>query len=1046
MATLAHTVHFDRIPPRLRGLDRWIGWREKPVLERDGTPKLNEDGTPKRTKVPMQVPDAQGVVCEAKSNDPATWSSFQAVQAAYEAGVFTGVGFVFNGDGIIGVDLDHCVEHAPVQESLFFDDPEPAAGPLTLAPWAEEIVDMLPGTYWELSPSGTGLHGIVAGGALPPKGRKKGPVEVYETVRFFTVTGEVWPPGTAGADVAELPAEVLALHRHVFGDVAAAADPARVAALKARNAGRWAGVTAGALPAPRGYHSGTVEPVHVISKEKARAIYEGRWQQYYGTDQSRADDAFCIFAVWKGLSAEAIQARMHAPDCQLYRPKWDEVHHADGRTYGEGTIDHAFAVVAAGQYVIEPDPIRDAAGQALPTPPDGLSPTREAPDGEAVVYEAALIQATLSPDDVQAYYDDWADDPEGFRPFTEAELAVQLAARGHTLPIRTEDLFGPAGGGDDGDDGGGDEGDDVAGDAVSAPPPPNGHVSRQVQRAEARKAAAAVAGGDAGGNGRGNGRRPAPAGRGEGRGDGSGDGSSDGGPVIYGPDGERLNGHGGISAAGLTGGPGTDTEHGITPTYLPAAQMSCKEDALGNAERFALRHRHHARFVYTSARSGASGQWATYDARHWERDTSHEHEKMLLETFESIADEVPLLPTVAQQTSRANHHAKSRDGAAFERTLRLAANFCTLYGGMQAFDAYPYLLNVLNGIIDLTTGVLHPHEPALYQMHMAPVVYDPNLDTAEWEGWVLDWVNGNQEYAEHLQRALGIALTGDVSPEVFWFLVGGPLTAKSTWVEATSHALGSYHLSANFETFLRKRWPQSGPNNDIAAMMGKRYITSVEVDEGTELAQGLLKKLTGGDTITARFLYEELFEYRFQGKLWLVANEKPRLHNALDEAFWRRPIILPFEGMGFLRDPRVKARCEADPAVWAQVIVWAVRGVLKWFAEGKRLEKPQVALERAEQYRRENDTFGEFLGAVCVVAKELGPDKKPVGWSPENTEGMRVRAGALYEAYVAYRKDMGAGPHEMLSSTRFGLEMSKRFAKVHDRDGWWYVGVGLRLV
>lgn len=155
----------DDIPADLKKRDQWVCWR---VEVRDGDP----------TKVPINA-ETGG---RAKASDPedmntarATWTSFEAAWA-YHTDPETdsaGIGYVFDPDGpFCGVDLDDC------------RDPD---GP-TVETWAREILEALE-TYAEVSPSGTGVHAILRG-EVPEGGNRKGDVELYDSARYFTVTGE----------------------------------------------------------------------------------------------------------------------------------------------------------------------------------------------------------------------------------------------------------------------------------------------------------------------------------------------------------------------------------------------------------------------------------------------------------------------------------------------------------------------------------------------------------------------------------------------------------------------------------------------------------------------------------------------------------------------------------------------------------------------------------------------------------------------------------------------------------------------------------------
>ena len=176
-STLIYTgptaIDLGRIPAVLKDRPQWVLWRGTDRVDRTtGGLKLN--------KIPI---DPQSMH-NADTTDPRTWGSFAHCVAALPVALETwqdddppgyrggGLGFVFTDDDpYCGIDLDGCVHAATGQ----------------VAAWAQTHVAAL-ASYTEVTPSTTGLHILVAG-TLPPRGRKKGEVEIYSTVRFFTMTG-----------------------------------------------------------------------------------------------------------------------------------------------------------------------------------------------------------------------------------------------------------------------------------------------------------------------------------------------------------------------------------------------------------------------------------------------------------------------------------------------------------------------------------------------------------------------------------------------------------------------------------------------------------------------------------------------------------------------------------------------------------------------------------------------------------------------------------------------------------------------------------------
>jgi putative DNA primase/helicase len=285
------------------------------------------------------------------------------------------------------------------------------------------------------------------------------------------------------------------------------------------------------------------------------------------------------------------------------------------------------------------------------------------------------------------------------------------------------------------------------------------------------------------------------------------------------------------------------------------------------------------------------------------------------------------------------------------------------------FDRDPYLLNAANGTINLKTGEIREHRrddmiTRLAGAEYHPDAWHPDADTP-WNRFLRDVTGGDEELMAFLQRVVGYSITGDVREEVFFIIHGPPGSGKSTFVEAVRAALGDYARQADFETFLR-RPPTGAPRNDIARLAGARLVASIEVERGRQLAEALVKQLTGGDTIAARFLYREAFEFTPQFKLFLVANILPRADD-LDPGLWRRVICIPFLHVvpDARRDNQLKQRLRSEAR--DEILAWAVRGCLDWRRVG--LQPPQVVKQAVAEYREQQDPLRDWLQACCVIGQ-----------------------------------------------------------------------------
>ena len=311
---------YEKIPLELKQLSHWVGWK---YMQRPG-----EDH---KRKVPINAMDGQ----PAKSNDPATWCDFDTACLGKERFGLEGIGFMFSGDGIFGIDIDHCY------------DPETRE----LDPAAAEIIETVQ-SYTELSPSGTGIH-ILCKGALPEGRKRRGAVEMYSTLRYFTVTGNQFGLEYPFSDCTE---RVAVMHRKYLGEEETAAGAQRAA-----------------LPMPAGRGTNADMSVDAVlhrmfdSKhgQKLQDLYNGSWEQYGIGDgsQSSADQAFCnTLAFWCRCDAALMDAIFRRS--RLYRQKWDKRRGA--KTYGQSTIDRA---IKDCKDIWEPQERVQRPAPAVPPPP-----------------------------------------------------------------------------------------------------------------------------------------------------------------------------------------------------------------------------------------------------------------------------------------------------------------------------------------------------------------------------------------------------------------------------------------------------------------------------------------------------------------------------------------------------------------------------------------------------------------------------------------------------------------------------------------------------
>ena len=214
----------------------------------------------------------------------------------------------------------------------------------------------------------------------------------------------------------------------------------------------------------------------------------------------------------------------------------------------------------------------------------------------------------------------------------------------------------------------------------------------------------------------------------------------------------------------------------------------------------------------------------------------------------SIYTEAASAGDEVQRKALGEHARKSESESRIKAAIELAKSEPGVPVLPDQLDVDPWLLNATNGTVDLRSGKLRPHCREDLITKLAPVAYIPDATLTQWDDFLADTTNADTDLIGFLQRAVGYSLTGDCREEVLFFVHGPAAAGKSTFIEVIKAALGDYTRTADFESFLQRR-DVGATRNDIARLAGARFVASIEVDEGKRLAEGLIKNLTGNDTV-----------------------------------------------------------------------------------------------------------------------------------------------------------------------------------------------------
>ena len=390
------------------------------------------------------------------------------------------------------------------------------------------------------------------------------------------------------------------------------------------------------------------------------------------------------------------------------------------------------------------------------------------------------------------------------------------------------------------------------------------------------------------------------------------------------------------------------------------------------------------------------------------------------DTAGTLFHEVRLLGAALAEGT-ANTNRRSVESATFvagvERMLRADPEH--IVGG-DYFDANPDLLGLpAGGAIDLRWGDVLPADRQHRLTRAVTEEPDDDDPPERWAKFLHEATGGDTDLIDFLQRWAGYCLTGHTREHALMFVYGPGGSGKSTFANTLAHVLGEYATTAPMSAFTRSGHDQHP--TDLAGLMGARLVTATETDEGRTWAEAKLKLATGGDTITARFLYRDFFTYLPAFKLCIVGNHLPTLRSA-DSAMRRRFRVAPFDHPPAAPDHHlVEALRDEAPAI----LEWAICGAVGWYQHGLGTSR-SVDLETAD-YFDSADLIGRWI------------DERTEQVDPSTVAS--VKGSALYADFKRWAE---AGGHRPGTNVTFGRDLATRgYPNSHRRDGTYWQGLRL---
>jgi putative DNA primase/helicase len=408
----------------------------------------------------------------------------------------------------------------------------------------------------------------------------------------------------------------------------------------------------------------------------------------------------------------------------------------------------------------------------------------------------------------------------------------------------------------------------------------------------------------------------------------------------------------------------------------------------------------------------------SYEFGKWQETTLPTVTKKAVEVIKYFYNQASTIDEEQERKRLIRHGLKNENKRALRDMVELAKGYLEIKP--EELDKDNYKINLLNGTYDLQTQEFYQHKPEDYFTKQMNVKYNPEAKPKLWLDFLNTIFNNNQDLIDFIQKALGYSLSGDVGEDCFFLLHGTGANGKTTFLNTIQAIWNDYAKKIQAETLLQRANNQ--PTNDIVRLRKTRLVIASELPENKRINENLIKELTGRDTITARPLYQEFFEFKPTFKIWIATNHKPVVRDD-SYGFWRRIRLIPFEIK--IKNPEEKYE-ERLLEEKEGIFNWILEGYINWSEKG--LGMPEIVEKATNGYREQEDILADFFEEKCDFS---------------NVEAIT----ATKELYEAYCKWSEANNIPKMSIRAFGRKLEERdlksikFGKKRER-GWQ----GIKLI
>ncbi|MCH7333468.1 phage/plasmid primase, P4 family [Acinetobacter modestus] len=360
--------------------------------------------------------------------------------------------------------------------------------------------------------------------------------------------------------------------------------------------------------------------------------------------------------------------------------------------------------------------------------------------------------------------------------------------------------------------------------------------------------------------------------------------------------------------------------------------------------------------------------WYRWNGVYWEPCVSKVLEQYAKQTVLALGDEAKKIDDDAQRAEFYQFCAASQKAFMVKNMVALAQSDPRVLVPFNELDSDIYLLGCANGAVDLRTGDLVKPNQDLLITNSTGVEYHPKAKCPLFEATVLDAFFGDQEMADFFRRLMGYSILGDPKENLMIIPFGDGSNGKSTILTTIFKALGDYAKMTPAETFLGAgKSSAGGAREDLLRLRGSRFVYVSEPEENQELKEGLVKSLTGGESITARGVYAKgSVQFKPTWTSIMPTNHKPIIKGG-DHGIWRRLMMVPFQrnyddDKTLAKDPDRTSKLLAE---LEGVLAWLVRGALEYQQDG--LNEPGKTKAARDEYKDEMDLLKDWISECCEL-------------------------------------------------------------------------------